>query len=62
MDRIEVNVQTGESRVIPLTPQEIEEINNLPKPTEPQPATPLEILESMGLTVAELKDLLDLPN
>lgn len=60
MHRVEINVQTGEKREIPLTPQEIEEISNRPAPEEPQAATPLEKLESVGLTVADLKDLLGL--
>ena len=35
MERIEVNVITGEQKIIPLTPEEIAEINNrpVPKPT-----------------------------
>lgn len=62
MHRVEINVQTGEQQEIPLTPQEIEEINNLPVPEEPQDPTPLEKLESLGLTLTELKELLGLSN
>ena len=32
MERIEVNVTTGEQCVVPLTPEEIAEILNRPKP------------------------------
>ena len=32
MERIEVNVITGEQRTVPLTPAEIEEIQNRPVP------------------------------
>jgi len=36
MNRIEVNVQTGEQQIIELTPEEIAEIQSRPQPT-PQP-------------------------
>ena len=56
MERIEVNVQTGEQRIVQLTPAEIAEINSRPAP--PAPLTPAEKLAAAGLTVEELKALL----
>ena len=60
MERIEVNVITGEQKVIPLTPEEIAEIQSRPQPPEPEPLTAQQKLEAAGLTVEELKDLLGL--
>ena len=37
MNRIEVNVITGVQQVIPLTPEEIAEIQSLPQPEPPSP-------------------------
>ena len=37
MNRIEVNVITGEQSVIPLTPEEIAEIQSRPQPEPPSP-------------------------
>ena len=37
MNRIEVNVITGEQTVVPLTPEEISEIENRPLPAPPLP-------------------------
>ena len=60
MNRIEVNVQTGEQRTIALTEAEIAEIQARPQP-EPAPAlTPAEKLAAAGLSVSELKALLGL--
>jgi hypothetical protein len=60
MDRIEVNVITGEQVTIPLTAEEILEIQSRPIPVPPVPLTPAERLAASGLTVAELKALLGL--
>lgn len=43
MDRIEVNVITGEQQVIPLTPEEIAEIQSRP---QPEPPSPLDLAEA----------------
>lgn len=60
MHRIVVNVQTGEQEIIPLTAEEIAEIEARPEP-EPVPAlTTEQKLEAAGLTVAELKELFGL--
>jgi len=60
MERIEVNVITGEQRTIPLTAEEIAEIQSRPQPEPPAELTAEEKLERSGLTVAELKSLLGL--
>ena len=60
MNRIEVNVQTGEQRTIALTDTEIAEIQSRPQPEPPAVLTPAERLAAAGLTVAELKGLLGL--
>ena len=56
MNRIEINVITGEQTVIPLTAEEIAELQSRPVP--PPPLTPVEKLAAAGLTVAELRELL----
>ena len=61
MNRIEVNVITGEQRVIELTPEEVAEIQSRPQPEPPPVLTTEQKLESAGLTVAELKELFGLP-
>ena len=60
MNRIEVNVQTGEQRTIALTDAEIAEIQARPQPEPPAVLTPAERLATAGLTVAELRELLGL--
>ena len=60
MNRIEVNVITGEQTVIPLTAEEIAELQSRPVVPPPPPLTPVEKLAAAGLTVAELKTLLGL--
>ena len=60
MNRIEVNVITGEQTVIPLTAEEIAELQSRPVPSPPPPLTPVEKLAAAGLTVAELRELLAL--
>ena len=60
MERIEVNVITGEQTIIPLTEEEIAEIQSRPQPKPPTELTAEEKLERSGLTVAELKSLLGL--
>ena len=60
MYRIVVNVQTGKQETIPLTAEEIAEIEARPQP-EPAPVlTTEQKLEAAGLTVAELKELFGL--
>jgi hypothetical protein len=58
MNRIEVNVITGEQTVIPLTAEEIAELQSRPVLPPPPPLTPVEKLAAAGLTVAELRELL----
>ena len=60
MERIEVNVITGEQKTIPLTEEEIAEIQSRPQSEPPAELTAEEKLERSGLTVAELKSLLGL--
>ena len=60
MERIEVNVITGEQTIIPLTPEEIAEIQSRPQPTPAPEPTAAEKLARAGLTVDELKELLGL--
>jgi hypothetical protein len=60
MNRIEVNVQTGEQRTVELTAQEIAEIESRPQPEPPPELTTEQKLEAAGLTVAELKELFGL--
>jgi hypothetical protein len=60
MERIEINVQTGEQRTIALTDAEIAEIESRPQPEPPTPPTPAERLAAAGLSVDELKELLGL--
>lgn len=57
MERTEVNVITGEVKIIPLTPEEIEDIKSRPSPKPLIEPTPAEKLAAAGLTVAELKTL-----
>ena len=60
MERIEVNVITGEQVTIPLTEKETLEIESRPEPEPPVELTPAEKLAASGLTVDELKLLLGL--
>jgi hypothetical protein len=60
MERLEMNLETGELRTIQLTAEEIAEIESRPQPEPPVPLTPAEKLAASGLTVAELKELLGL--
>ena len=60
MNRIEVNVITGEQRTVALTDAEIAEIQSRPQPEPPAVLTPAEKLAAAGLTVAELRELLGL--
>ncbi len=60
MERIEVNVQTGEQKIIPLTAEEIAEIQSRPQPEPAPEQTAEQKLAAAGLTVAELKQLLGL--
>jgi hypothetical protein len=58
MERIEVNVITGEQKIIPLTAEEIAEIQSRPQPKPVPEPTAAEKLAAAGLTVDELKQLL----
>jgi hypothetical protein len=58
MERLEVNIQTGEQRIVQLTPAEIAEINSRPVPTPPAEPTLHEKLASIGLTIDQLKEAL----
>lgn len=60
MERIEINVITGEQVTILLTEEEILEIQSRPQPEPPVELTPAEKLAASGLTVDELKELLGL--
>jgi hypothetical protein len=62
MERLEMNLETGELRIIQLTAQEIVEIEARPQPVPPAPVelTTEQKLEAAGLTVAELKALFGL--
>jgi hypothetical protein len=64
MERTEVNVMTGEVTIIPLTPEEIAEIESRPAPEPPPapaaPPTAAEKLAAAGLSIDELKTLLGL--
>jgi hypothetical protein len=60
MERIEVNVITGEQVTILLTEEEILEIESRPQPEPPVELTPAEKLAASGLTVEELKGLFGL--
>ena len=60
MERTEIDVVTGEIKVIPLTNEEIAELLSFPQP-EPEPElTPAEKLAQIGLTTDDLKSLLNL--
>ena len=58
MHRIVVDVQTGEQRIVELTPEEIAEIQACPQPELAPELTPAEKLARVGLTVKDLKALL----
>ncbi len=60
MNRIVVDVITGEQRIIPLTPEEIAElpVDQPPEPT-PEP-TPEQKLAAAGLSISDLRQLLEL--
>ena len=60
MHRIEVNVETGEQKIVPLTAEEIAELESRPKPAPAPVLTTEQKLEAAGLTVAELKELFGL--
>ena len=58
MERLEVNLETGEQRIVQLTPEEIAEINSRPVPAPPPEPTLTEKLASIGLTIDQLKEAL----
>lgn len=60
MERIEINVLTGEQKIVPLTEEEIAEIQSRPQPEPTPELTAEQKLAAAGLTVEELKSLLDL--
>ena len=61
MYRIVVDLETGEQESIPLTAEEIAEIESRPQPEPPPVLTTEQKLNAAGLTVAELKELFGLP-
>lgn len=59
MERIVVDLSTGEQRIVPLTAEEIAEIESRPEsPASPEPLTTAERLEAAGFNIAELRALL----
>ena len=58
MEKLEINVQTGEQHIVPLTPAEIAEINSRPPEVKPPEPTLTEKLASIGLTIEQLKEAL----
>ena len=60
MERLEMNLETGELSVIPLTEEEIAEVQSRPQPEPTPEPTAAEKLARAGLTVNELKGLLGL--
>ena len=60
MERIEVNVITGEQKIVPLTAEEIAEIQSRPQPEPAPEPTAEQKLAAAGLTVNELRQLLGL--
>ena len=58
MERIVVNVITGERRIVPLTAAEIAELESRPTPTPPPPLTAAERPEAAGFSIDELRALL----
>ena len=60
MERIEINVLTGEQKIVLLTEEEIAEIQSRPQPEPTPELTAEQKLAAAGLTVEELKSLLDL--
>jgi hypothetical protein len=54
MERIEVNVITGQQSVIPLTPEEIAEIQSRPQPAPPSPLDLAEAHIASHFTTARL--------
>jgi hypothetical protein len=60
MERLEMNLETGELSIISLTEEEIAELQSRPQPEPTPEPTPAEKLAASGLTVEELKALLGL--
>lgn len=60
MERLEMNLETGELSVIPLTEEEIAELQSRPQPEPIPEPTAAEKLAMSGLTVEDLKGLLGL--
>jgi hypothetical protein len=58
MERIVVNVQTGEQQIVPLTPEEIAAIESQPHSEPSTPPTAAERLKAAGFSIAELRELL----
>jgi hypothetical protein len=59
MNRIQVNVITGEQKVIPLTPDEIEEIQSRPQPEPPSPLALAEAFIASHFSTARLLQMKD---
>ena len=58
MERIVVDVTTGELRIVPLTEDEIAALNDRPQPQPPTPLTAAERLKLAGFDLDELRQLL----
>jgi hypothetical protein len=59
MDRIEVNVITGKQQIIPLTPEEIAEIQSRPQPEPPSPLALAEAHIASHFSTARLLQMKD---
>jgi len=59
MNRIEVNVVTGQQQIIPLTPEEIAEIQNRPQPESPSPFVLAEAHIATHFSTARLLQMKD---
>ena len=58
MERIVVDLSTGEQRIVPLTEDEIAEIESRPEPpASPKPLTTAERLEAAGFNKVLLKPI-----
>lgn len=58
MERIVMDVITGEYRIVPLTAAEIAEIQSRPELPAPPPLTAAEQLKAAGFNIDELRALL----
>jgi hypothetical protein len=58
MERIVVDLSTGEQRIVPLTEDEIAALKACPPPQPPTPRTAAERLKLAGFDLNELRELL----